>query len=129
MPNRFTSTDLDLNFSAHPVSGDVSKLTGVNAVKKSLQNIVLMNAYEKPFHPEIAGNITNLLFELESPFIEVDIRERLEKLITNYEPRVRIRDIKTISNPEKNSLDLRIYFSIGIGDVVELTTVSLERIR
>lgn len=129
MANRLNGVDLDLSFSAHPISGDISKLTGTNAIKKSLQHLVFLNPFEKPFHPEIAGNIRSLLFELEDPFIEVDIRDRLNALIQSYEPRVTIRDVKVVSNPEANSLDIRIYFSTGPGDIIETTNVSLERIR
>lgn len=129
MANRLNVVDLDLSFSAHPVSGDVSKLTGKRAIEKSLQHLVFLNTFEKPFHPEIAGNIRNLLFELENPFIEIDIRDRLNSLINKYEPRVTIREVKVVSNPDRNSLDIRIYFNIGPGDIIESTTVSLERIR
>lgn len=129
MANRLTTVDLDLNFGVHPVSGDVSKVTGENAIERCLKNLVLLNSYEKPFHPEISGNIRSLLFELEDPFIQVDIRDRLQALIRDYEPRVTIKQVQAVSEPDKNSLDVRIYFSIGPGDIVRTTTVSLERIR
>lgn len=129
MANRLDVVDLDLNFSAHPVSGDVSKLKGESAIEKSLQHLVFLNTYEKPFNPEIAGKIRNLLFELEDPFIEVDIKDRLTELIEKYEPRVRLKDVRIVSNPSLNSLDVRIYYQIGTGDIVQSTTVTIERIR
>ena len=47
--------DLNLNFSANPVTGDVTTVTDVNAVKRSVRNLLLTNHYDKPFHPEIGS--------------------------------------------------------------------------
>ena len=47
-------TDLDLFFGKKSVGSDISKVTDIQAVKRSIRNLVLLNAYEKPFHPEIA---------------------------------------------------------------------------
>ena len=44
--------DLDLFFSKNQGNGDVNKITGVEAVKRSIRNLVLLNFYEKPFNPE-----------------------------------------------------------------------------
>jgi len=129
MANRLQTTDLDLNFSANPLSGDISKITNSEAIKRSLRNLVFLNSYEKPFHPEIAGNIRNLLFESEGPFIEVDIKERMQTLINRYEPRVRLREVKVASKPNENSIDISIYFSVGSSSIIDQITTSIERIR
>ena len=35
--------------------------------KRSVRNLILLNSYEKPFHPEIGGDVRGLLFELMTP--------------------------------------------------------------
>ena len=49
-PNR----DLDLFFSSKQGSGDVNKITDIEAVKRSVRNLVLTNFYEKPFIQRLA---------------------------------------------------------------------------
>ena len=48
-------TDLDLFFNKKATSKDISKVTDIQAVKRSVRNLVLLNHYEKPFHPEIGS--------------------------------------------------------------------------
>ena len=55
--------DLNLNFSANPVTGDVATVTDVIAIKRSVRNLLLTNHYDRPFHPEIGSNVPHLLFE------------------------------------------------------------------
>ena len=49
--------DLDLFFSRKQGSGDVNRITDVEAVKRSVRNLVLTNFYEKPFHFEYLWNL------------------------------------------------------------------------
>ncbi|SVE36229.1 uncharacterized protein METZ01_LOCUS489083, partial [marine metagenome] len=55
-------SDLDLFFAAKGVSKDISKVTDIQAVKRSVRNLVLTNHYEKPFHPEIGSGVRDMLF-------------------------------------------------------------------
>ena len=50
-------TDLDLFFGRKTSDSDVSKVTDVQAVKRSIRNLILLNHYEKPFHPEIGSGV------------------------------------------------------------------------
>ena len=59
--------DLDLFFSKKQGSDDVNKVTDIEAVKRSVRNLVLTNFYEKPFHPEIGSGVRDMLFENMSP--------------------------------------------------------------
>ena len=44
-------SDLDLFFGKKTSDNDINKVTDVQAVKRSIRNLVLLNHYEKPFHP------------------------------------------------------------------------------
>ena len=54
--------DLSLNFNQNPVTKDITKVTDVEAIKRSVRNLISINHYEKPFHPEIC-----LLYTSPSP--------------------------------------------------------------
>ena len=55
--------DLDLFFAKKSGSKDIRKITDIQAVKRSVRNLILLNHYEKPFHPEIGSGIRDMLFE------------------------------------------------------------------
>ena len=77
--------DLDLFFSKKS-NKDVNKVTDVEAVKRSVRNLILLNSYEKPFHPEIAGDVRGLLFELMTPLTSAVIARKIQDVIENFEP-------------------------------------------
>ena len=60
-------SDIDLFFGKNASNTDINKITDVQAVKRSIRNLVLLNHYEKPFHPEIGSGVRDMLFELMTP--------------------------------------------------------------
>ena len=54
--------DLDLDFTAHPVTKDIVLKKDVEAVKRSVRNLILTNKYDRPFQPNIDGGVTRHLF-------------------------------------------------------------------
>lgn len=53
-------SDFDIAFKAHPVTGDLCRKVGVNSVVQSIINLIQTNHYERPFHPEIGGNVRSI---------------------------------------------------------------------
>jgi len=104
--------DIDFNFSPHPVSRDVVILKDVLSVKNSLKNLVLLNFYEKPFHPEIGTGVYESLFDLQLDDAGlVVLKAQMISTINLYEPRA--TDIRIqIDRPDTapNSLFISIYF-------------------
>ena len=82
--------DLDLFFGKKSSDKDVSVVTDVQAVKRSIRNLVLLNTYEKPFHPEISSGVRDMLFELMTPVTAALLARHIEDVIENYEPRARL---------------------------------------
>ena len=122
--------DLDLFFQMKPEGKDVNKVTDVQAVKRSVRNLVLMNHYEKPFHPEIGSNIRATLFENISPVTAALLTRQIETVIRTYEPRVELHRVDSIPDYDRNSYDVRIEFFI-VNAPAELVAldVLLERVR
>jgi uncharacterized protein len=121
--------DLDLSFTANPVTGDVSKKIDVNAVKQSLNILMQTNFYERPFEPEKGANLRGYLFEPMSSLTAGLIQNTIEKIIENYEPRVKIDTITVTANLDTNSYDVALrYFVIGI-DRTQILTANLKRLR
>ena len=122
-------TDLDLFFGIK-TNNDVNKVTDIQAVKRSIRNLVLLNAYEKPFHPEIAGGVREMLFELMSPMSAQIIARKVELVIRNFEPRARLVGVRATPNLDRNAYELTVEFYIvnAPTELVDLT-VMLERLR
>ena len=122
-------TDLDLFFGIK-TNNDVNKVTDIQAVKRSIRNLVLLNAYEKPFHPEIAGGVREMLFELMSPMSAQIIARKVELVIRNFEPRARLVGVRATPNLDRNAYELTVEFYVvnAPTELVDLT-VMLERLR
>ena len=122
--------DLDLFFSKRNTSSDISKVQGVQAVKRSVRNLILTNIYEKPFHPEIGSGIRDLLFEPLSPITAFVLSQRVEDVIENFEPRARLVGVRALPDLDRNSYEVTIEFYVQNAptELVD-TTVLLERLR
>jgi len=122
--------DLDLFFSRKQGSGDVNRITDVEAVKRSVRNLVLTNFYEKPFHPEIGSGVRDMLFENMSPLTAVVLAKKVEDVIENFEPRARLIGVRALPNLDRNEYEVTIEFFV-VNTPTELVdmTVFLEVLR
>ena len=69
-----TYKDLDLDFGRNPITNDVNKIEDVDAVKRSVKNLVQTNFYERPFHPELGCGVRELLFENYTPLTGIFLK-------------------------------------------------------
>jgi len=121
--------DLNLSFQYNTATKDIQKLTDVEAVKRSVRNLINTNHYEKPFHPEIGSNLRAMLFENISPQMTHVISKNIENLIKNFEPRCKL--VQVNSQPALDSNGYRCQISFYVVNHPEPVTVEsfLERIR
>ena len=122
--------DLDLFFFKKQGSGDVNKITDIEAVKRSVRNLVLTNFYEKPFHPEIGSGVRDILFEPMTPVTAYVLTMKIEEVIENFEPRARLVGVRAIPNLDNNAYNVTIEFYV-VNTPTELVNmeVLLERLR
>jgi phage baseplate assembly protein W len=122
--------DLDLFFAKIQSSKDVRKITDIQAVKRSLRNLILLNHYEKPFHPEIGSGIRSILFENMNSITAFVLAKKIEEVIENFEPRVRLISVRADPNLDRNEYEVTIEFFV-VNTPTELVdlTVFLEVLR
>jgi len=122
--------DLDLFFAKKSGSKDIRKVTDIQAVKRSVRNLVLLNHYEKPFHPEIGSGIRDMLFENMSTMTAIILARKIEDVIENFEPRVRLISVRADPNLDRNEYEVTIEFFVvnAPTELVDLT-VFLEVLR
>ena len=123
-------SDLDLFFGKKSVGSDVNKITDIQAVKRSIRNLVLLNAFEKPFHPEISSGVRNMLFENMDPLTAVVLTRQVEDVINNFEPRARLVSVRTNPDFDRNQYNVAIEFYVvnAPTELVDLD-IMLERVR
>ena len=123
-------SDLDLFFSKKATSKDISKVTDVKAVKRSVRNLILTNPYEKPFHPEIGSGVRDILFEPMTPITAHVLTRKIQLVIENFEPRARLVGVKALPDLDRNAYEVIIeFYVVNTPTALVDLTVFLERLR
>lgn len=121
--------DLDLNFTAHPVRKDVNVLTDDNAIISSVRNLLYTNFYERLFQPDVGSGLRALLFENMDSFTASKINRAINETISNYEPRVKITNLKVSPSYDDNAYSCELEFLILNKSQPAKLTFFLERVR
>ena len=123
-------SDLDLNFTPHPLSGDIVKKYDEQAISRSLRNLVMTNAGDRPFHPEIDIGIRKYLFEPATFITQHDIKSAIEFGIAKFEKRAKVQSV-TVVLDEQTQQDYEVTIVYTTENMIEPVTVIifLQRIR
>ena len=103
--------DLDLLFKAHPITGDVTTRSDVEAVKRSVKNIILTNNYERPFKPGFGGSIRDLLFELNTARKIRKVEKRIVDMLETFEPRISNIQVR-VGDTDTNAVYMQVFYTI-----------------
>lgn len=122
-------SDLDLDFTANPITGDVSKKIGEDSIARSIRNLIFLNFYEKPFQPNIGSNAIKLLFENINIMTANLLRDSIIQVVQNYEPRASLVEVIVISKPDDNGYQAKIVFRPINKKEPYTISMFLERIR
>lgn len=121
--------DLDLDFMANPTTKDVMKKTGIEAIKRSVRNLVLTNFYDRPFRSYIGSNALKLLFDNANPITANFLTNAIREVVENFEPRVRIQDLQVQFDEDNNGYNVSLYIVIINRNEPAIINLFLERIR
>lgn len=116
--------DVSLSFKRHPVTNDILVIKNEDAIKRSVQNIVLTIVGEKPFEPLFGSNINASLFELNTSLEAIGIKEQVSSAIRNFEPRVNNLDVSVTISADTNDMYVTVQYDI-IGLPVPTQTVDV----
>lgn len=122
-------SDIPLNLDVHPVTKDLLRVTNNNAVKQAVKILVLTNFYERLYQPRLGSNVPDQLFENFDPLTEEDVKEGIEQVLRNFEPRCELLGVEVNADEDRNTLIATIEFRVI--NQVDPTSVDvfLERIR
>ena len=104
--------DVSMSFSKNPLTNDVVTIKDRTAIARSLRNIVFTRRGEKFFQPDFGSRLSESLFENVSGATALAIRDEIDRSITNFEPRVILRNVKVKPNFSNNEMDVTIVYTI-----------------
>lgn len=122
-------SDIDLNFEAHPITKDITKLTGTAAIIGSLKNLFSTSFFERLFQPYIGCNLKQILFEPIDAGTTTRIRTEIELTIKNFEPRVELTNLNITPNYDDHRYDITMTFYIVNNPNPITINFFLERVR
>ena len=102
--------DLPLDFTPHPVSGDVRPIINEVAIKRSIMNLIKTKKGTRPFNPQDGCDIGDYLFSYEPGFTEYNLRKEIIEAIGKNEPRVSVDQVDI--SFEENGIELNISYII-----------------
>ena len=119
--------DFDMDFDKHPAHGDLSQVKKSTAINRSLKNILMTNAGERLFQPDIDSGIGILLFENFSALTTSRLESVITQAVEKYEPRANLQNVTCHAREEENAYQIIITY-IPDNDVLETNLeVYLER--
>lgn len=124
--------DVSLTFSTHPITQDLVILKDENAIKRAVSNLFAYQQGEKFFDPNFGSTIRRLLFEPVDIITAGLIQDEAKRLVSRYEPRVRITDLTVIPDFDENAFEMQMQYIIPNKSTgpytINLTLLSLRRV-
>lgn len=124
-----TFRDFDLNFIAHPVTGDLVMKNDTAAAMQSVRELVLTSSGEYLNQPEMGGDVYGMLFELGSDANIILLQQKIKDTIETYEPRVELSDLQVNRTADMHGVIINITFYILNQPTPVTQTIPLKRTR
>ena len=121
-------TDIDVNMTLHPQTGDLVLKYDINAIKRSIRNLLTTNLFERPFKPSLGINLSAMLFELGTAETDTIVLERdTISIINNYERRASVQSITSVVRG--HNLDITMFITISNDPRPQEINITLQRVR
>ncbi len=117
--------DLSLDFTPHPVSGDIRPITDDVAVKRALLNLINTKKGSVPFRPNYGSNVVDYLFKNSDVFTQKELERSLYDTITKHEPRVTVLVID--AQFENYGVKIQVDFRIRNRSGIQTLTTTVRR--
>ena len=121
--------DLDFDFTANPITGDVAKVKNTISVKRGIHNILMTENSERLFQPEIGSGLKNLLFEPMTDLTTQLLEDEVRSAIDAWENRAQVISIEVFPEEEYNRYRVAVIFRIVNDPKEQQTEVLLSRER
>lgn len=122
--------DISLSFQVSPLTYDLIAIKNENAISRSIRNLVLTNRGERFFNNNLGSRVNSLLFESLDDITASSVKDEIENVINNYEPRVELISVDAVPNYDDGELNVTIrYYIIGIDAQPQQLSFALQPTR
>jgi phage baseplate assembly protein W len=104
--------DISLSFIPHPITNDLTILRNENAIVRSVRNLVETIPRERFFNSTIGSNVRSSLFDFVDFGSAANIKNQIETVIQNYEPRIDNLIVEVDPKPDDNTFEVTLIFDI-----------------
>ena len=104
--------DIDLDFTANPITGDVVTVKDSTSVKRGIRNILLTEEGERLMQPELGSGIRNMLFEQMTDLNAQRLETEVLSAIDAWEARAEVITIVVTPEEENNRYRVAVTFRI-----------------
>lgn len=103
-------TDLAIDFSPNPITGDVGRLVDDDAIKSAVINLIMTERNDRLFQPRLHCGLQRDLFEPVTPITAFHLKDKIINVLRNFEPRVEVVsvDVKALVDQGKYNITLAI---------------------
>ena len=101
-----------MSFQVNPLTDDLIVIKNATAIARSLRNLVLTTPGERFFNENLGSQVNNLLFENVDDVTAMSVRSEIINVITNYEPRVQLRNVSVNADIDAYNMDVTITYNI-----------------
>lgn len=122
-------SDFTTDFTTHPVTNQLLKITDEQAIRRSLRNIILTMPTERLFNPSFGCSIYRMLFEPITEQTSEAIKNELLTTVGNFEPRVKIISVEAIPDYGNDLYRINITYVIVNMKEPSSITITLNRVR
>ena len=114
VPKSRAFTDVLTSFTMHPATHDAAKVKNYAAIKQAMKNLVLTQPGERFYEPDMGCRAQT-------------IHEEIINTISVFDERVRIEDVKVLTNNERHYVTVQVFYAIVGQPKVEQIDFILER--
>ena len=118
--------DLSLDFTPHPVSGDVRPIVDDLAIRRSITNLIRTSRGSRPFYPEYGCTISSLLFSNADIFTKNTMKDSVYDALSKFEPGIDVISVEPTFDDD-NGVSLQIKYRIKNTNTVSNITTIVKR--
>lgn len=111
MPEPEVWSDIHHNIEID-AKGAIRKVTNIDAVKTSIDNILRTIPGERVMLPTFAAGLQDLVFEPTNERIYARVADRIKDAINVWDPRVIVQKVDFIMDQDRNTVTIKMTFAI-----------------
>jgi len=122
-------SDFMLDFSMHPITGLLARVTNEESIKQSIKNLILTTFTERPYHPTLGSKIKTSLFEMMDKGSESIIQRTVETSL-KLEPRIKLLGVQVFPDQLQHTYTIIVVFtSVNIPNQTFSVNVTVSLLR